>query len=211
MEKYNFLLVGVGGQGTILASNIIAEAGLALGLDVKKAEIHGMSQRGGSVISHVRWAEKVYSPIVAEGEADFILAFEKLEALRYIEYLKPNGTVIINDYSIIPLSVKTSDICYPDNNTIQTTLQCFTNRIFWINGIDLAQQIGNVKTTNVILIGALSALMQDNHDHHWHQAIEKFVPTKMRKENIEAFHNGKNAIHIVKGSGLSISEKLESQ
>ena len=194
MKELNFILIGVGGQGTILASNIIAEAGLALDLDVKKAEIHGMSQRGGSVISHVRWGEKVFSPIISEGEADYLIAFEKLEALRYLNFLKPDGKIIVNDYSIIPLSVKTMNIRYPETSEIQSSLRKITKNIYWINGLELAQQAGNVKTTNVVLLGVLSAIMDKNDQQHWLQAIEKVFPSKIRTINIEAFNLGRKAL-----------------
>jgi len=190
MKGMNFLLVGVGGQGTILASNILAETGLGLGFDVKKAEVHGMSQRGGSVISHIRWAEKVFSPILSEGEADYLAAFEKIEAVRFINYLRPKANVLINDYRIVPLSVRTSKQQYLSDDEIQTALKHRAENIFWVNGMKIAESLGNIKTTNVVILGALSALLQYEVEK-WLEAIEKYVPLKARKLNINAFHLGR--------------------
>ena len=123
LEKgLNFLLVGVGGQGAILASNILAEVGLNVGFDVKKAEIHGMSQRGGSVVSQLRWKNKVYSPIVPEGEADILIAFEKLEAGRFTDKLKKNGIILVNDQKLPPITVGTGNAIYPTDEQLKTLM-----------------------------------------------------------------------------------------
>jgi indolepyruvate ferredoxin oxidoreductase beta subunit len=158
-DGINFLLTGVGGQGTILASNVLADLGMALGFDVKKAEIHGMSQRGGNVISYIRWGEHVYSPIITKGEADIILAFEKLEALRSIEQISPDGMILINDYAIVPVTVSSGLSVYPDDENIQESLQKFTSNTYWVKGQDIAEEIGYPKASNVVLLGALTALL----------------------------------------------------
>ncbi len=158
-EPLNFLLVGVGGQGTILASDILAETGLKLGYDVKKAEIHGMSQRGGSVVSNLRWAERVFSPIVPVGGADVMIAFEKLEAARYSSYLHEGSIALVNQYSIPPITVSAGSEMYPDNAQIQDSLIKMGAQGVWIEGMRLAEEVGNVKTANVVILGALTAVL----------------------------------------------------
>lgn len=189
MKPINFILVGVGGQGTILASNILAEVGLALGYDVKKAEVHGMSQRGGSVTSHVRWADQVFSPIFADGEADVILAFEKLEAGRFINSIKPDGLAIINDYAIIPVSVHTSSTPYPNDDDLRKTIEKVTKRAYWIDGVKIAEELGNARVANVVLLGALASLLNIEQEK-WPAVIESMVPAKARDINIMAFTRG---------------------
>src|SRR5512135_1750331 len=130
-NSLNFVLVGVGGQGTLLASDVLAELGLKLGYDVKKAEVHGMSQRGGSVVSHLRWGEQVFAPVIARGEADFLVAFEKLEAARFIELLRPGGTVLVNDTCIEPATVSAGGPAYPDDDSIRTALAQVTPNAVW--------------------------------------------------------------------------------
>ena len=152
-----FLLTGVGGQGTILASNLLADLGLKLEYDVKKAEIHGMSQRGGNVVSFVRWGKEVHSPIITKGEADIVVAFEKLEGLRMIDQIKIDGLCLINNYSIVPVTVSSGLSNYPDDQTIQNSIQSFTTNSHWINGLEIAEEIGYPKASNVVLLGALSA------------------------------------------------------
>lgn len=189
-QSVNMLLVGVGGQGTILASNVLAELGVRLGLDVKQAEIHGMSQRGGSVVSHLRWGEKVFSPIIPPGEADILLAFEKLEAARFSEYLRLDGIALINDHSINPMTVSAGQVEYPDHERIQSILNCVTHRVHWINGLEIAEKIGNPRTANVVLLGALSAIM-DIDPKEWVAAIEARLPAKVVEINLKAFHAGR--------------------
>ena len=192
-NSISFLLVGVGGQGTILASNVLAELGMSLGFDVKKAEVHGMSQRGGSVTSHVRWGKKVYSPIITDGDADVMIAFEKSEAARYIQGLKPGGLVLVNDYGIIPITVSSGGASYPQDNSLRELLGRFTERQYWVDGIGIAETVGNARTANVALLGALSGLMQYD-ETPWLEVIARRVPPKFLEVNKAAFAQGRAAI-----------------
>jgi indolepyruvate ferredoxin oxidoreductase beta subunit len=197
-QVLNFSLVGVGGQGTILASNVLAELGLSLGYDVKKAEVHGMSQRGGSVTSYVRWGEKVFSPIVPEGEADILVAFEKMEAARFYYHLRLGGLALVNDYSIIPITVSAQleasiGPIYPSNETIRATLASVTSDTHWVEGVKIAETLGNAKTANVVVLGALSALMEIE-PSLWLKVIEARVPSKYIELNHMAFEAGRKAI-----------------
>lgn len=192
-EGFNFVLVGVGGQGTILASDVLAELGLRLGYDVKKAEVHGMSQRGGSVTSHLRWGSRVFSPIIPRGEADILLAFEKLEAARFISQLKPGGLALVNEYAIEPLSVQTSGVPYPTDEDLRERLARTTSRVYWVRGIEIAEGLGDTRTANVVLLGALSALLDIALDQ-WDAVLEMRVPAKHLKLNRQAFHAGREVI-----------------
>ncbi len=189
----NFLLVGVGGQGTILASNVLAELGMKLGYDVKKAEIHGMSQRGGSVISHLRWGQQVFSPIIGKGEADFLLAFEKLEALRFLDQIRPEGVFLVNDYKIVPVTVSSGNAVYPPNDAIIENTHQYTHNDFWVDCRGIAEDLGNVKVANVVLLGALCGLMEMEPDS-WFTIIAGKVPHKSVEINRLAFQRGINAI-----------------
>jgi indolepyruvate ferredoxin oxidoreductase beta subunit len=191
----NFVLVGVGGQGTILASNILAELGMKLDLDVKKAEVHGMSQRGGSVISHVRWGEKIYSPIIERGTGDVMVAFEKLEANRYLGILKPGGAILVNDHSIMPVTVSSGNSTYPQGSFLRTNLTNASANVYWIDGLGIAEEVGNPKTTNVVLLGALSSLL-DVPPESWMEVIETRVPSKFVDINRHAFLAGRNRTAI---------------
>lgn len=194
-ETLSFLLVGVGGQGTILASNVLAELGIALGYDVKKAEVHGMSQRGGSVISHLRWGSQVHSPIISKGEADIIVAFEKLEALRFVDQIRPDGVILVNDYEIVPVTVSSGAAIYPDDKSIRESVNLFTHRNYWVKGVEIAEELGNVKVSNVVVLGALSALMGMDEDQ-WLPVISSRVPVKYQELNRLAFQQGRDAIRI---------------
>ncbi|PKN87326.1 MAG: hypothetical protein CVU46_04770 [Chloroflexi bacterium HGW-Chloroflexi-8] len=185
----NFLLVGVGGQGTILASNVLAELGLAFGHDVKKAEVHGMSQRGGSVISHVRWGEEVHSPIIAKGDVDILIAFEKLEALRFVDQLRPYGVIVINDHNITPVTVSSGNFIYPSDETIKEAIHEFTRRDYWVNGVKIAEELGNNKISNVVILGALCGLLNQDPES-WFNLIAKKVPGKSLNINRAAFFQG---------------------
>jgi len=192
-EKLNFALVGVGGQGTILASDVLAELGLRLGYDVKKAEVHGMSQRGGSVTSHLRWGSRVFSPIIPPGEADILVAFEKLEAARFIQLLKPNGLALVNDFAIAPLSVQTSGVPYPEDDDLHIRLARVTENSWWVKGVEIAETLGNTRTANVVLLGALSALL-DFDLPAWNSVLEMRVPAKHLDLNMRAFNAGRAAV-----------------
>ena len=193
MKKIRFLLAGVGGQGTILASNVLAELGIALGYDAKKAEVHGMSQRGGSVISHVSWGEKIFSPVIPDGEADILIAFEKLEAIRFVGGIHPEAKVLINDHEIIPVTVSSGTGKYPDNDSINATFNPVTNDIHWVKGVVIAEELGNAKAANVVLLGALSKILNMNAEP-WLKVIEARVPTKFLALNRAAFQAGRDAV-----------------
>ena len=192
LPSISFLLAGVGGQGTILASDVLAEAGIKSGYDAKKAEVHGMAQRGGSVTTHVRWAERVFSPLAAKGEVDVLVAFEKLEALRYIQSLRPGGTVLVNDHQIIPITVTSGGAEYPSDATIHSLLDQAAAKAIWIRGMDIAEELGNARVANVVLLGALSRLL-DVDQTIWEQVIERRVPARFAELNLMAFRRGREA------------------
>ncbi|MBN1658433.1 MAG: indolepyruvate oxidoreductase subunit beta [Anaerolineae bacterium] len=190
-KGYNFLLAGVGGQGTILASDVLAEVALAAGYDVKKSEVHGMAQRGGSVNTHVRWdEERVYSPLVGLGEADILLAFEEAEALRYARFLRPGGAVIVNQQAIEPITVTSGGATYPTEDEVLSTYQALTDQIHLVAGMEIARELGNARAANVVLLGALSALL-DVPPETWLSVIEERVPAKYVELNRQAFWRGR--------------------
>jgi len=184
------LLAGVGGQGTLLASEVLSEVLMLAGYDVKKSEIHGMSQRGGSVTSHVRWGEKVFSPLIPEGTADILFGFELLETYRYLPMLRKGGAVVVNDLKIAPGPVATGMDSYPDD--IPGKLAAQVDDVTLVDGMDKAQQAGNYRTVNTVLLGALSKRM-DIEESLWRNALEKLVPAKFLKENLKAFELGRQA------------------
>lgn len=190
MNKIDFLLVGVGGQGVLLASGILAEVGLRAGYDAKNSEVHGMAQRGGSVVSHVRWAEKVLSPLIGLGEVDYLLALEKLEALRYIEMLRPGGTVIVNDHSIPPVSVSSGSDEYPDDQRVWRVLSEVTDDVQLVPGVELAEELGNARVSNVVMLGALSKFLDIALDI-WLELIGERVPEKYVELNRQALLKGR--------------------
>jgi indolepyruvate ferredoxin oxidoreductase, beta subunit len=193
-ESYNFLLAGVGGQGTILASDVLSEVALAAGFDVKKSEVHGMAQRGGSVNTHVRWdAERVYSPLIGLGEADVLLVFEEAEALRYAEYLKPGGAAIVNRQTIEPITVTSGGAHYPTEDEVRAVYQDLAGRFHLIPGSAIAEELGNVRAGNVVLLGALSTLLDVPVDT-WLEVIEGRVPPKYVELNRPAFLRGREAM-----------------
>ncbi|MCK4548234.1 MAG: indolepyruvate oxidoreductase subunit beta [Candidatus Eisenbacteria sp.] len=178
------MLSGVGGQGIILAGNLVADLALDAGFDVKKSEVHGMAQRGGSVVSHVRFARKVYSPVIVEGQATHLVAFELMEALRWIHMLVPGGTLIVNEQEIIPSGLTT----YPKAIREGITSRC--SQTVFINGGRLAAEAGNVRAVNVALLGALSKYL-DFDVSEWEHAIRKRVPEKWMDVNLKAFEMGR--------------------
>jgi indolepyruvate ferredoxin oxidoreductase beta subunit len=187
MNDLNIMIVGVGGQGTLLASKLIGSVAEKCGYDVKVSEVHGMSQRGGSVVTYVKLGEKVYSPIIEKGGADIILAFEKLEALRWIDYLKKGGSLILNDQEIDPMPVITGKSKYPKD--ITERLKKTGIRLRTVNALEIAAKCGNIKTVNVVLIGLLARITDIGRDA-WQKAIEEVVPQKLLDENIKAFNAG---------------------
>ena len=200
-KPMNFVLVGVGGQGTILASDVLAELGLRLGYDVKKAEVHGMSQRGGSVVSNVRWAEQVHSPIIAHGEADVLLAFEKIEAARFADWLRPDGLILVTDYSIVPVTTSASQAAYPTDAVLQQSLEKFTQNTCWIKGVEIAESAGNFRSANVVMLGALSSLL-DLDPAAWIDALQQRIPAKYLEINLRAFDAGRQASRFRPPVGL---------
>lgn len=183
----NILLAGVGGQGILLASEVISEVMLMAGLDVKKNEIHGMSQRGGSVVSHVRYGEKVYSSIIPEGEVDILFSFEMLETCRYLPLLRENGRVIVNDWKIAPPSVALGKQSYPENIPESIKRQFPTTTV--VSGLDLALAAGNSKTVNTVLLGALSNILEFDREL-WLTALKKMIPERLIEVNLKAFASG---------------------
>ncbi|WP_243373967.1 indolepyruvate oxidoreductase subunit beta [Geotalea sp. SG265] len=186
----NILMVGVGGQGTLLASEILSEVLKEAGFDVKKSEIHGMSQRGGSVVSHVRFGKEVNSPIIPEGEADILLGFELLESYRYLPLLKKGCKLVVNDLKINPSIVSTGGEPYPEGLE-EKIRQRFPDCVL-LDGEKLAISAGNAKTANTVLIGALSKQI-DIDEKYWLAAIEKMVPAKALEINRKAFYLGREA------------------
>ncbi len=193
MKTRKFLLTGVGGQGTILASNVLAELGIALGYDTKKAEVHGMSQRGGSVVSHVSWGEQVFSPIIPDGEADILISFEKLEAIRFVGGIRPDAMVLINDYEIIPITVSSGGGEYPSEEEIKSAFAPVTENVHWVKGVAIAEELGNAKAANVVLLGALSKILEMDAET-WLDVIVARVPPKFVGLNRKAFQAGREAV-----------------
>lgn len=185
-ETKNILLVGVGGQGIILASKVLSKGLVDAGFDVKMSEVHGMAQRGGSVTTQVRYGEKVYSPIIGKGQADILVAFEKMEAMRWIEYLKPNGKLVINNYSIPSVPVLTGQVKYPENiieelkEKVDTTV---------IDAANAARELGNIRTQNIIMLGALVKALNIT-EVNWEETIKETVKEKYVDINLKAFNRG---------------------
>lgn len=183
----NILIVGVGGQGTLLTSRILARVAINLGYDVKATEVHGMAQRGGSVVSEVRYGEKIYSPVIKKGDADVILAFEKLEAARWISYLKPGGKVIINDERVDPLPVMTGKAKYPDD--IAQHIASFIPDTTVLDATEIATQCGSAKAANVVLVGILAGGL-GLPEEEVEKAVREMVPAKALDINIKAYQKG---------------------
>lgn len=188
-QSLNVLIVGVGGQGTILASRILAFLAQARNYDVKVSEIHGMAQRGGSVVTQVRMGEKVHSPLIAEGQADIILAFERLEALRWVHYLKKDGTIIINDQAIEPVPVLMGLQQYPDDAV--SRIKEKVNATVALDALSIARKCGNDKASNVVLIGVLAKKLGFTKEECI-KALEAKVPAKFLDLNKQALEEGWN-------------------
>ena len=188
MKTKNVMIVGVGGQGTLLASKLLGRLLLKKGYDVKVSEVHGMSQRGGSVVTYVRYGEKVYSPVVDKGEADFIISFEMLEAARWVEYLKKGGTIVTNTQEINPMPVIIGAAEYPQKLAEKIAEKGINIEAF--DALSLAEEAGTSKAVNLVLLGRISKYF-DFTDEEWMDAIEKSVPAKFLELNKKAFSLGK--------------------
>lgn len=186
METKNIMIVGVGGQGTLLTSRILGGIMLSAGYDVKLSEVHGMAQRGGSVVTFVRYGEKVAEPIVEEGQADVLIAFERLEAMRYVQYLKKDGVLIVNDQRIDPMPVVTGAATYPEG-IIETLSKDY--KVYSIDAQAEALKMGNPKVFNIIVLG-LAAKHMNFTKEEWLKVIEETVPPKTIDINKEAFIRG---------------------
>ena len=184
----NIMIVGVGGQGSLLASKLLGHLLLNEGYDVKVSEVHGMSQRGGSVVTYVRFGEKVYSPVIDRGEADFIVSFEKLEAARYLEYLRTDGRVVVNTQEIDPMPVITGAAEYPEN--LIEKMEAKGIAVDAMDCLSLAEQAGSPKAVNLVLMGRLSKYF-DISEEKWLRAIEQCVPAKFVEMNKKAFSLGR--------------------
>ena len=186
----SILLVGVGGQGTILASKILSEVAMRQGYDVKMTEIHGMAQRGGSVVTQVRMGEKVHSPLIEPGQADYIVAFEQLEGLRWMHYLNDHGTAIVNTQRINPMTVITGAAEYPGDALEQ--IKAGAPNMVQLNALDIAKQLGNMRVVNVVLLGAMAKQTTIAKDD-WLAALETTVPARFLDLNRQAFLAGYSA------------------
>ena len=187
METTSILIAGVGGQGTLLTAKVLGRLLTSEGYDVKISEIHGMAQRGGSVVTHVRYGSKVYSPIVEEAGADIIIGFEKMEALRWAHYLKPGGKMIVNDQKILPMPVISGTAAYPDD--ILKQLKEICSDLYVLDAVTIAGKIGNTKVFNVVVLGVLSRFMNIKMDS-WTSAMQKTVPQRFLDLNLKAFELG---------------------
>lgn len=188
METKNIMIVGVGGQGSLLASKLLGRILLDQGYDVKVSEVHGMSQRGGSVVTYVRYGDRVYSPIVDKGEADFIVSFELLEAARYVNFLKPGGRVVVSAQQIDPMPVITGAAEYPAD--LDKKMADLDIRVDVMDALSLAEQAGSSKAVNLVLLGRLSRYF-DFPEEAWQKAIDACVPEKFLELNRRAFALGR--------------------
>ena len=188
----NILVAGVGGQGVILASDIMSEVFMEAGYDVKKSEVHGMAMRGGIVTSHFRFGKKVYSPLIKEGEVDILFAFEQLEGLRWINYLRPNGKIVMNNNKVNPPAVNLGEMEYP--KAIPEIIHSKIKDFYLIKGTEIALQLGDVRAANVVLLGGISKFFEVGEDL-WLNTIMEYLPPKAHELNRKAFSAGRNQIN----------------
>jgi indolepyruvate ferredoxin oxidoreductase beta subunit len=187
----NVLLAGVGGQGVLLASEVLAEAASICGSDVKKSEVHGMAQRGGSVVSHLRFGPQVHSPLISRGGADFLVSFERLETLRYLDYLHSGSVVLVNTQEILPLPVSVGKARYPSD--IDERLRATGVRALFVDGHGLALAAGNAKAVNAVILGALSSILRFP-PGVWEEALRRQIPARLVEVNLRAFALGSAAV-----------------
>jgi indolepyruvate ferredoxin oxidoreductase beta subunit len=199
MKDTNILIVGVGGQGVILASDVLSEVGIKNGYDVKKSDSLGMAQRGGSVISHVRWGKHVFSPMIKQGEVDFLIGFEKLEAARWGHYLKPGGTAIVADVEIIPVSVIQSKIPYPAWGEVRDILTKYTGyagQVYLIPALSICLEVGNPRALNMVMLGALSTFLNIEKEA-WSENLRLRLRPDFIESSLQAFSLGANETGVV--------------
>ncbi len=187
----NILVSGVGGQGVILASDIMSEVFMEAGYDVKKSEVHGMAMRGGIVTSHFRFGKKVYSPLIKEGEVDILFAFEQLEGLRWINYLRPTGKIVMNDHKVNPPAVNLGEMEYPKG--VPEIVRSKIRNFYLVKGTEIASQLGDVRAANVVLLGAISKFFEVNQDL-WLKTILNSLPAKVHELNRKAFSAGRDQV-----------------
>lgn len=188
MKTTNVALVGVGGQGTLLASEVLARAAMLAGMDVKKSEVHGMAQRGGSVVSQVRFGDHVYSAIIPQGETDYLVSFELTESLRHADMLAPDGMALINEQTIVPITVSSGQQTWPSDMD-ERIERAFPRRLL-IDALTVARELGNIRVVNMVLTGALSTVL-DIPEDTWLQAIKELAPPKHLDVNLRAFAAGR--------------------
>ena len=188
--KKSVILVGVGGQGAILTAKILVGGLIRKGYDVKMSEVHGMSQRGGSVSTQVHFGDKVYAPVIGRGEADILVAFEKMEAVRYADFLKPDGVAVINDYAMESSSTAAGLFAYPEGcvEAMQAAFRCHV-----LDAASIAENLGNPKCMNVVLFGAMTKVLGLD-DIDWEQIIRETVPAKFVELNLQAYEAGRAAV-----------------
>lgn len=189
----SLLLAGVGGQGILLASDIICKVMMEKGYDVKKSEVHGMAQRGGCVTSHVRYGKKVYSPLARKGDVDIIVSFEKLEALRYLDYLKAGGLVLVNDEEIYPPSVNLGEADYPRGIYESLRAQLGPDHVKVVTGPEMAARAGNRRAINTVMLGVISRFIPEIGVEDWKKVLAKMLPEKIIEANLKAFDLGRAA------------------
>ncbi len=193
MDNINILITGIGGQGIILSSDVLAETAMLEGYDVKKTDTIGMAQRGGSVISHLRFGPAIYSPLISPGEADMLLSLEKLEAARACRFLKPGGVALVNNYAIPPLPLANGKEIYPDDQIIKSCIGQYTDRVYFIDGFKKAQALGDTRTLNIFMLGSLSIFLPLR-EETWLKSLQAKLPDKILNINLEAFNSGKREL-----------------
>ena len=194
MKNWNILIAGVGGQGTLLASRVLGALAVAAGADVKVSEVHGMAQRGGSVVTFVKIAHKVHTPIIEPGDANVLLAFEQLEALRYAPSVRENGLLLLNTQRILPMPVIMGKQSYPQE--VVATLKTRNAQVQAVDALALAQKAGNAKAVNTVMLGLLSRNM-DFDEALWLQALRQCIPAKLLEVNLKAFEEGRRACDVL--------------
>jgi indolepyruvate ferredoxin oxidoreductase beta subunit len=189
-EQGNILFCGVGGQGILLASEVTAYSLLAAGMEVRKSEVHGMAQRGGSVTAHLRYGGKVYSPLISPGEADIVVAFEMMEAVRYLPYMHGNSKVIVNTHKIYPPAIATGKMSYPENVLGELTSRDI--HVKELNAFDIASGVGEVRAVNIVMVGVLSTYLPVD-EQVYMDVMNERIPERFRDVNIRAFQDGRKA------------------